>query len=105
MRAVPQTQVYAGFVLYIPSQFNMAMQAMTSFQTRYKDSKAEIVGFLAITAGQFFLSVYCFYDAPMAINGTFEELLSAPYTANTLQTQSYFSFIQSTASATPTDMR
>jgi len=41
MRAVPQTQVYAGFVLYIPSQFNMAMQAMTNFQARNKDPKAE----------------------------------------------------------------
>jgi hypothetical protein len=68
MRAVPQTQVYAGFVLYIPSQFNMAIQAMINFQARNKDPKAEIIEFLAITAGQFFLSVYCFYDAPMAPN-------------------------------------
>jgi hypothetical protein len=105
MLAVPQTQVYAGYISYTPSQFTMAIQALANFQVRSKDPKAEIVGFLAITGGQFFLSVYCFYDAPIAPNGTFDEFLSAPHTTNTLQTQSYLSFVQSTASAAPTDLR
>ena len=102
MRTVPQTQIYAGFVFYTPPQFQGALKAMSNFQAKSEDPKAEIVGSFGIAGGQLIFAVYCVYDAPIAPTGTFDEFLTIPYTVSTLQTQSFSSFIQSTAiPATP----
>lgn len=101
MRAVPQTEVYAGLIFYAPPQYPAVMQAMAHFQANNDDPKAAIVGFLAIAGGQLILAVYCLYDRPTAPSGTFDGLLAVPHIFSTLQTQSFASFIQSTNTPSP----
>ena len=99
MRAVLQTEVYAGIVFYIPPQFQAVLHAMSNFQINNKDPKATISGFLIMAGGQLFLSLYCIYDAPIAPDGIFNQFLAIFHTFSSLQTKSYFSFIQSTANS------
>ena len=101
MRAVPQTQVYAGFIFYAPPEYQAVMQAMANFQANNRDPKAIIIGFLAIAGGQLIFPVYCVYDGPTVPNGTFDGFLSIPHIFATVQTQSFASFIQSTDTPSP----
>ena len=101
MRAIPQTQVYAGLIFYAPPQFLAVMQAMSKFQANSKDPKADIIAYMIMGGGQLFIGLYCFYDAPSAPNGTFDNFFTIPHTADTVQTQSFSSFIQSTNTPSP----
>lgn len=97
VRVVPQTHVYAGIIFYVLPQFRAVFQAMANFQAMNKDPKAAISGFLTFAGGQLLLLLYCIYDASVAPTGTFDGFLAIPHTFTTLQSQSFFSFIQSTA--------
>ena len=90
MHAVPQTQVYAGILVYFLPQFNALAQAFGNFQDNNKDPKAQIIGFLTATGGQLAFIVDIFYDAPTIPPGIFDEFLLISHAGN-LQTQSYTS--------------
>ena len=104
MRAVPQTQVCAGVLLYSLPEFDALAQAFGNFQNNNKDLKAQIIGFLVATGGQFGFLVNMFYDAPTIPSGIFNEFLALPHLGN-FQTQSYSSFIKSTYLSGVSDLR
>lgn len=95
MRAVPQTPVFGGVLIYFPPQFDALAQAFGNFQNNNKDLKAQIIGFITATGGQFAFIVYLFYDAPTIPSGIFDEFLGIEHVGNH-QTQSYSSFFKST---------
>ena len=92
VRAVPQTDVYGGTLVYSPLQFTALMQALTNFQQTNKDPKAVIIASVAIGPGQFIGVLVFVYDAPTAPNGTFDEFTNIEH-FGTLETQSYISAI------------
>jgi hypothetical protein len=93
LRAVPQTQVYGGALVYSPLQFDPLVQAIVNFQANNKDPKAQIIASFALGTGEFICLMILFYDAPTAPNGTFDEFLAIhPY--GTLETQSYLSIVE-----------
>jgi hypothetical protein len=104
MRAVPQTQVYGGLLIYSPLQFDGLIQAMVNFQANNKDPKAQIIGSFIIAPGEFIFILIVFYDAPTAPNGTFDEFL-AIYPYGTLQTQSYLSLVQASPVSDTNNLR
>ncbi len=104
MRALPQTQVYGGLLIYFPLQFDGLIQAMANFYNNNKDPKAQLIGSFIIGQGEFVFTLIVFYDAPTAPNGTFDEFLAlSPY--GTLQTRSYLSLVQSAPVATTNNLR
>ena len=104
MRAVPQTQVYAGVLIYFPPQFAALAQAFGNFQENNTDLKAQIIGFLTATGGQLAFILDIFYDAPKIPSGTFDDFLLIPH-AGSVQTQSYTTFFKSTYFSGVSDLR
>ena len=104
MRAVPQSQVCAGVLIYFLPQFDALAQAFGNFQENNKDPKAQLIAQLTATGGQFAFIVDIFYDGPIVPNGVFDEFLAIPH-INNLQTQSYSSFIKSTYFSGISDLR
>ncbi len=104
MRALPQTQVYGGFLLYIPLQFDVVIQAIVNFYNNNKDPKAQLIGSFIIAQGEFIFTLIVFYDAPTAPSGIFDEFLAiSPY--GTLQTQSYLSLVQAAPVSATNNLR
>ena len=98
MRVVPQTYVYGVILYYNPILIRSVIQAVVTFQTLYKDPKAQILVTFIIVPGQYLIAVLLFYDAPTAPSGIFDDFLNIPSFGG-LATQPYLSFIQ----ATPVD--
>lgn len=98
VRALPQTEVYGGILIYNRSEFGAVIQAMVHFHSYNKDLKAVIIGSPLNSSEQFLFFLLVLYDAPMAPNGTFDKFLSIPHT-NTLQRQSYRSLIEQVQSS------
>ena len=98
VRALPQTEVYGGILIYDRLQFDAVIQAIVDFHSTNKDPKAVIIGSPLYTAGQFLFYLLVFYDAPMAPNGTFDKFLSIPH-ISTLQKQSYRALIDQVQSS------
>lgn len=93
MRAVPQTLVYGGLLIYSSSEVEPALQAMANFHAKNKDPRAQIIVYLSIGFGQLNLILAAFYDAPTPPSGMFDEFLAISH-FGTLETQSFLSLIQ-----------
>ena len=100
MRAVPQTLVYGGALVYIPLQFDAAIQAIVNFQTNNNDTKAQIGFSFVIVPGQFILLLVISYDAPTPPSGLFDEFLAIGPVSGTLQTLTYSALIQAAPAST-----
>ena len=93
MRAVPQTLVYGGLLIYSSSEVEATLQAMVNFHAKNKDPRAQIIVYLSIGLGQLNLIFAASYDAPTPPNGTFSEFLAIPH-FGALETRSFLSLIQ-----------
>ena len=93
MRAVPQTLVYGGVLIYIPYQFADVMQALINFQANNRDPRAQITASFIIAPGQFVLILIIGYDAPIAPSGTFDSFVNIPHLGD-LQTLPFTAFVK-----------
>lgn len=93
MRAVPQTQIYGGFLIYSSSEVEAILQATVNFHATNKDPRAQIIVYFGIGLGQLNLILAVFYDAPIPPNGMFDAFLAVPH-FGTLETRSFLSLIQ-----------
>ncbi|KAI9465692.1 FAD-binding domain-containing protein [Lactarius psammicola] len=94
MRSHPQTQIWAGIILYPGAQLDAVKAAYAKFQET-NDTKASIIISLAYSSGQFTILLLAFYDAPTPPPGLFDEFLAIPTTRNTISTRSFSDFVVS----------
>ncbi|CAF4389920.1 unnamed protein product, partial [Adineta steineri] len=90
MRALPQTQVYGGVLLYDFLEINDIVNAAVTFQTNNQDPKAQILCDFTSLGGSVAISIIAFYDAPIAPSNTFEVFTSIRHLGK-LQTRSFLS--------------
>ena len=104
MRAVPQTLVYGGLVIYSSSEVAAALQATVNFHAKNKDPRAQIIVYLSIGLGQLNLILAASYDAPTPPNGMFDEFLAISH-FGTLETRSFLSLIQAAPASAQKSVR
>ena len=97
-RALTQTLVYGGFLVYNSSQVQRALQAMVNFNARNKDPRAQIMEFPTILLGQLSVILVVSYDAPTPPKGMFDEFLAIPHDG-TFETRSLLSLMQAPPAA------
>ena len=93
MRALPQTEVYGGFLVYGKSEFDAALKAVRNFQNNNKDPKAQILCTFVNILGALDLVIIGFYDAPTAPLNIFEEFLNITH-VGALKTRSFLALVQ-----------
>ena len=93
MRALPQTLVYGGVLIYLVLQFGQVREAIVNFQNNNKDPKAQIIPTILYVDGLVNYNVAIFYDAPTAPNNIFKEFTDILPLGN-LQTRTYVSLIK-----------
>ncbi|KAI9465691.1 FAD-binding domain-containing protein [Lactarius psammicola] len=94
LRSHPQTQIWAGIILYPGAQLDAFKEAYAKFQET-NDTKASIIISLAYFSGQFAILLNTFYDAPTPPPGLFDEFLAIPTIQNTVSTRSFSDFVVS----------
>ena len=104
MRAFPQTKVYGGLLFYALSQFDQVLTAVTRFQNNNSDLKAHLLCTFTATAGVPIPIIVAFYDAPIAPQSIFQDLLNIPHTG-VLKTCSYLSLVQASLVFVTENMR
>lgn len=95
MRAIPQTQIFGGHLVYYLETFNAVNQALVNFYKNNKDPKVQLMAVYSFTPLQNFILLSICYDAPIAPEGIFDEFLNIPH-FGMLYTQSYFSLVNQT---------
>jgi len=87
-KAIPQTKIYGGNMLFVPGNLPAFIEATAKFSASNKDPKASMLSFFVYTQGMLMTSAYLFYDAPTAPIGVFDDFLAIPTLMNTVTTQS-----------------
>lgn len=100
VRAVPQTDVYGGLVIYTDDQLEALMNATAVFAKKNADPKAQVITTINVIAGIPSGILLAFYDAPTAPAGTFDMFTAVPSLISDLQTRSFLSLVQ----AAPTNI-
>ncbi|CAF3641994.1 unnamed protein product [Rotaria sp. Silwood1] len=95
LRAVPQNQVYGGCLYYTWFKIDRVLKAITNFQARNTDPKAQILSILAIKDGILGMDLVVFYDAPVAPEGIFKEFTDLQ-PIGSLHSRSLLSIVQCT---------
>ncbi|CAF3756624.1 unnamed protein product, partial [Adineta steineri] len=93
MRALSQTLVYGGVLIYLKPKIDDVINAVVNFQKTNQDPKAQILCDFTSILGVFAMNINIFYDAPVAPPNTFEVFTSILHEGE-LQTQSYLSLVQ-----------
>jgi len=105
LRAVPQTLVYGGLLIYVDEhQFDNILIALANFKNNNKDPKAQILPSFAREAGLVIFTLCAFYDAPTAPESVFKEFTNI-FHIGTLRTRSFVSFIKAVPVHFTDDMR
>ena len=92
MRALLQTLVYGGVLIYLAPQFGQIRKAIVNFQNNNKDPEAQIIATILYIDGLVNYKVAIFYDAPTASNNIF-------------RTRAYLSFIKAALVFITSNMR
>ncbi|CAF1329966.1 unnamed protein product [Adineta steineri] len=104
MRALPQTLVYGGVLLYDFLEINDIVNAAVNFQTNNQDPKAQILCDFTSLGGSVAISIIAFYDAPIAPPNTFDVFTSIRHLGK-LQTRSFLSLVQASPVFVTDNMR
>ncbi|CAF1156380.1 unnamed protein product [Adineta steineri] len=93
MRALPQTLVYGGVLIYTIFEIDDVVNAVVNFQKTNQDPKAQILCDFTTLVDSFAININAFYDAPTAPPNTFDVFTSILHEGQ-LETQSYLSLVQ-----------
>ncbi|CAF3803885.1 unnamed protein product [Rotaria socialis] len=94
LRAVPQTLVYGGLLIYVDiHKFDNILTALVNFHNNNKDPKAQLLPSFFRQAGLICFALTVFYDAPTAPKSTFDEFMNISH-VGVLKTRSFLSFIK-----------
>ncbi|CAF1300260.1 unnamed protein product [Rotaria sordida] len=106
VRALPQTLIYGGILIYFQPDFDSVLAAVVNFQNNNADPKAQILcNFLALI-GVPTLNIVIFYDAPTAPESLFQEFLNiTSFPLLPVQTRSQLSLVQGLPTAVGANMR
>ncbi|KAI9441214.1 FAD-binding domain-containing protein [Lactarius indigo] len=94
LKSHPQTQIWAGIILYPGTQLDAVKGAFAKFQET-NDTKASIIISLVYASGQLVVLLNTFYDAPTPPPGLFDEFLAIPAIQNTVSSRSFSDYLVS----------
>ncbi|KZO98683.1 Glucooligosaccharide oxidase [Calocera viscosa TUFC12733] len=98
MNAYPQTDVWGGYITYIPGEMTAVGDAVVQWISETTDPKASVLPTFGAALDLPIAIVLVFYDAPTPPAGTFDAFLNTPYLLADLSTQAYGDLVRAAPS-------
>ncbi|KLO08778.1 FAD-binding domain-containing protein [Schizopora paradoxa] len=105
LRTFPQTQVWGGAIVYLPTSIDDVKAATAAFFQNVTDPKAAIITEFNTLAGIPVITASLFYDAPTPPAGMFDALVAPAALSKDVSTRSFSSLVLSSPSNSTAGLR